>query len=307
MTSTQRHQSLLNRKKADLKFCVNFYSISCFRNSKTFEEGLKNPLKFLEFVHKMTSNYRKVKKAQSFLSNLLIDMKFDHTKGSDESMLEVLLKNENGKFTEKQMKEHILTFLNAGLDTTAAHLNYTILFLAMHQNFQDELSRELEIFYESHDALDYELLAKLSCLDRVVKESFRLAPPIFLIGRETVEDFEISPGCVIPKDTPLAINTFVLHRRKDIFGPESDLFNPNNFLPEKVANRHSFSFQPFSTGRRNCIGYGFAMTFIKIVLATLIKNLKFTTQSRFEDLQFKYGMTLKLTEDHQVAIQKRMN
>jgi cytochrome P450 len=253
----------------------------------------------------MTPNYKKVKKAQKFLTGLLMNVKFDGTKDRDKSLLEVLLKNE--KFTEKQIREHILTFLNAGLDTTAAHLNYTILFLAMHQTFQDELSLELESFFETHDILDYESLAKLNCLDRVVKESFRLAPPIFLIGRETTEDFEISPGCIIPKDTPITINSFVLHRRKDIYGADSDKFNPNNFRPENVAKRHPFSFQAFSKGKRNCIGYNFATVFIKIVLASLIKRLRFTTKSKFEDLRFKYGMTLKLTEDHHVSIQKRIN
>lgn len=253
----------------------------------------------------MTSNYIRVKEAQKLLTDLLLKVNFVHKEDKEECLLEVLLKNEDKRFSEKQIREHISTFLNAGLDTTAAHLSYTILFLSMHQNFQDELFQELESFFKSHEAFDYESLSKLSCLDRVVKESFRLAPPIFLIGRETIEDFEILPGCVIPKNTPLTINTFVLHRRKDIYGPDSEKFNPNNFLPEKVAQRHPYSFQPFSTGRRNCIGYSFAMVFIKVVLASLLKDLKFTTDSKFEDLRFKYGMTLKLTEEHKVRIERR--
>lgn len=253
----------------------------------------------------MSSNYKRVKEAQKFLTDLLLKVNFDHKECNEEFLLESLIKNEGNRFSEKQIREHILTFLNAGLDTTSAHLSYTILFLAMHQHFQDELFQELESFFKSHENFDNESLSKLSFLDRVVKESFRLAPPIFLIGRETIEDFEILPGCVIPKNTPLTINTFVLHRRKDIYGPDSEKFNPNNFLPEKTSQRHSFSFQPFSTGRRNCIGYSFAMVFIKVILASLLKDLKFTTGSKFEDLRFKYGMTLKLTLEHRVRIQRR--
>ena len=274
-----------------------------FRNSKAFESGLKNPLMFLNFVHKMTENYKKVQKAQRFLVDVLTNMKFEHKNNDDESLLEILLKTD--KFSSKQVRDHLLTFLNAGLDTTASHLNYTILFLAMHQEVQKELYEELESFFNSNDISNYEQLAKLGYLDRVMKESFRLAPPIFLIGRETIEDFEITTDCVIPRNTPIAINTFVLHRRKDFFGPESDKFNPNNFLPEKVSQRHPYSFQPFSTGRRNCIGYNFATIFIKIVLATLLQSFKFTTSSKYEDLRFKYGMTLKLTENHRVFIEKR--
>lgn len=234
-------------------------------------------------------------------------MKFDHDSDeSSKSLLETLIKSEGGKFTKNQVCEHILTFLNAGLDTTAAHLHYTILFLAMHEDHQEKLSQEVESYLnQTNNTLDYEEITQLGYLDRVMKESFRLAPPIFLIGRETVEDFEIFPGCVIPKDTPLAINTFVLHRSKVFYGEDSEKFNPDNFLPENVAKRHPYSFQPFSTGRRNCIGYRFAIIFIKLIMINLIKNFKFSTTSKFEDLRFKYGMTLKLTDDHRVSLKLR--
>lgn len=282
----------------------HFYLLHDFRNGKTFEAGLKNPLRFLEIFHKMSSNYKKVKSAQNFLTDLLTQMKF-HQKDNESavSLLETLLTNDNQIFSKKQICEHILTFLNAGLDTTAANINYAILFLSMHPECQEELWREVESF--SDHATDYESISKLEYLDRVIKESFRLAPPIFLIGRETIEDFELSPGCIIPKQTSIAINTFVLHRRKDIFGEESNKFNPDNFLAENISQHHPFSFQPFSTGRRNCIGNRFATIFIKIILLSLVKNFKFTTKSKFEDLRFKYGMTLKLTENHFVSITKR--
>ena len=271
------------------------------RNTRTFEAGLKNPFRFLEWVHKCTSNYRKVKSAHCYLTKVLTEMKFDHTKTDGESLLEYLLKNESENLTKKQISEHLITYLNAGLDTTAAHLHYSILFLAMHQNHQEKLFEEVATV----DKDNHEAMMKLDFLDRVIKESFRLAPPIFLIGRETIDDFEISPGLIIPNHTPLAINTFVLHRRKDIYGDDSHKFNPDNFLPEKIAERHSFSFQPFSTGRRNCIGYRFATVFIKLLMPELIRNFKFTTQSKPEDMHFKYGMTLKLTRDHLVSIERR--
>lgn len=258
-------------------------------------------MKFLETFHKMTSNYKKVKNAQRCLTDILTTMKF----GNENSLLETMMKAEGESFTRKQICEHILTFLNAGLDTTTAHLHFTILFLAMHQKTQEKLATEVNNFLKSNQVIDYDSLAKLEYLDCVMKESFRVAPPIFLIGRETTEDFEISPGIVIPKETSIAINTFVLHRRKDIYGEKSHTFNPDNFAPEKVAERHSFSFQPFSTGRRNCLGYRFAIFFIKLVLVKLVGNYEFATKSKYENLRFKYGMTLKLTEDHHVLLKKR--
>lgn len=279
-------------------FLILFFVVSSTRNAKTFDAGLKNPFRFLYPVHKMTSNYKKVKNAQEFLTNFFSEIRLDN---AEESLLECLLKSEAQQFTRKQICEHILTYLNAGLDTTAAHLNYTLLFLAMHPSFQEKLFEEVK----NVEATDFETILKLDYLDRVSKESFRLAPPIFLIGRETIEDFEISPGVVIPKDTSLAINTFVLHRRRDIYGENSEKFDPDHFLQENVAKRHPFSFQPFSTGRRNCIGVKFATVFLKLMLAALVRNFSFKTESSFEGLQFKYGMTLKFTKQHLMMIVKR--
>lgn len=112
---------------------------------------------------------------------------------------------------------------------------------------------------------------------------------------------------MIPKETSLVINTFVLtaitgdqHRKKVIFCISNDQFNPDNFLQENIAKRH-----PFSAGRRNCLGHKFAIMFIKIILSRLVRNFKITTKSKNEDLKFKYGMTLKLTESHRVSIHKR--
>lgn len=46
----------------------------------------------------------------------------------------------------------------------------------------------------------------------------------------------------------------ILKQRKDIWGDDVDEFNPEHFLPEKVSQRHPYSFLPFSGGSRNCIG-----------------------------------------------------
>lgn len=65
--------------------------------------------------------------------------------------------------------------------------------------------------------------------------------------------FVASSDLVIPAHTTVIIGTFKLHRRPDIY-PNPDQFNPDNFLPEKSASRHYYSFIPFSAGPRSCVG-----------------------------------------------------
>ena len=103
----------------------------------------------------------------------------------------------------------------------------------------------------------------------------------------------------------MLINFYSLHRRKDIWGENAELFNPDNFLPENVEKRHPYSFLPFSGGARNCIGYRYAMISLKILLIYLVKNYKFSTHLKYEDIQFRSDINLKLCTKHWVSIEQR--
>lgn len=65
--------------------------------------------------------------------------------------------------------------------------------------------------------------------------------------------FTASNGKIVPAGATIVIGTFKLHRREDTF-PEPEKFNPDNFLPERSANRHYYAFVPFSAGPRSCVG-----------------------------------------------------
>jgi cytochrome P450 family 4 len=135
-------------------------------------------------------------------------------------------------------------------------------------------------------------------------------------------------GQVIPAGITLLINFYSLHRRKDIWGEDALEFNPDHFLPENIENRHPYSFLPFSGGQRNCIGmiliwlwrglkftiklnliiilgYRYAMIAIKIIMIHLLKQFKFSTNLKFEEIRFRTDINLKLCTEHLVSIQMR--
>ncbi len=130
-------------------------------------------------------------------------------------------------------------------ETSANLLANAVLYLAINQNIQNDLYREIqEVLYSDDVELSLENINQMKLLDRVIKETLRLGSPIPVSVRETIADFDYGKG-VLPKGTKIIFYNFLLHTRKDIWGQKANKFDPEHFLPENVAKRHPYSYVPF--------------------------------------------------------------
>ena len=168
-------------------------------------------------------------------------------------LIDHILLNED-KFTDQEINDHIVTFVS-GYETWANALAHTMLLIAIHPEIQAKCFEEISCVFSSEDIeIDAASMNQLQYLDMVQKEVYRLMPTVPIVLRQTREHFELEKGVVIPKNVNFVINLYALHRRKDVWGEDADKFNPDNFLLENANKRHPFSFLPFSSGQRNCIG-----------------------------------------------------
>lgn len=129
--------------------------------------------------------------------------------------------------------------------------------LAINPKCQERVHAELQaIMPDPNTPLTSDHLERMEYTDRCIKETLRLYPPVPIVGR-TVEhemklkDITLQPG----QGIVLAINQ--LHRNPKYWGPRAKEFDPDNFLPERVAERESFVYCPFAEGARICIGIFF--------------------------------------------------
>lgn len=109
----------------------------------------------------------------------------------------------------------------------------------------------------------------------------------------------------IPAGATVGICIYTLHRNVEVWGEDANQFNPDNFLPENVGSRHPYSYIPFASGARNCIGDKYAMLSMKILIINLLRGYKFSTHLKLEELKTEMHLTLKLTNKCLVSAKSR--
>lgn len=192
-----------------------------------------------------------------------------------------------------------------GNETSALTVSFTLLAVAMHPEIQERLLDELHSVYDSPtEDTSYEHIQQLSYLDCVVKEGMRLFPVVPFMVRCVGADTPISK-CTIPKHAVVMLSVYNLHRNQETWGPDADEFNPDNFLPERVAERHAYSFIPFGGGPKNCVGFQYAMFSMKVMLSALLRQYRFSSNLKMADLDMRCELNLKLNNKHMVKIERR--
>ena len=112
-------------------------------------------------------------------------------------------------------------------------------------------------------------LDQLELLDGVIREALRLLPPAPWTTRIAAEDAEIG-GYSIPRGTEVVLSIFHTHRVEPIY-EEPNKFNPGRW---KHIKPDVFEFNAFGAGVRSCIGSGFALLQMKLILAMVIKRFR---------------------------------
>jgi cytochrome P450 len=92
---------------------------------------------------------------------------------------------------------------------------------------------------------------------RLVKETMRLYPPVWLFGRRAVGE-DVLGGFRVPAGTELFICPWLLHRDPRHWS-DPETYDPDRFEEAAEERRHRFAYLPFSAGPRHCVGEGFAM------------------------------------------------
>lgn len=193
--------------------------------------------------------------------------------------------NDEWRLRDKEIVANSILAVMAGSETTSTVLTFTIHNLVNHQDVQDRLRDELCKFKTDSEMngneLDVEALNDLPYLHAVLNETMRIYPsaPAFL-SRIATSDFH-HKSFTIPKGAFVYASLWSLHRDAR-YWPEPEKFKPERFLPENRDSIVPYSFQPFGSGPRKCIGVKMAYLEMKMFLYELLTKYRLVPNERTE-------------------------
>nr|AWX67430.1 flavone synthase II [Salvia miltiorrhiza] len=206
---------------------------------------------------------------------------------------------ESGKaevtFTRDHLKALILDFFTAGTDTTAIVSEWAISELINNPSVLKKAQDEIAKVVGSERVLHESDGPKLPYLQAVIKETFRLHPPIPMLARKSISDCVVD-GYTIPSNTLLFVNLWSMGRDPKIWDcPE--VFRPERFLEKANASidikGQHFELLPFGTGRRGCPGMLLGIQEVVIIIGSMIQcfDWKLPQGTRAIDMAERSGLT----------------
>ncbi|KAK4423663.1 cytochrome [Sesamum alatum] len=210
--------------------------------------------------------------------------------------------DEKNQISADEIIDECKTFYFAGQLTTYSLLSWSMLFLAIHTDWQEKARNEvLELF--GRDNPNSEGIARLKTVNMIIYETLRLYSPVILITRRTQGKVKLGKF-KFPANVDLAIPPLALHRNPDIWGQDAHLFKPERFAEglAKATKGNPTAFIAFGFGPRTCVGLNFASYEGKIALSMILQRYKFTLSPNYVHSPFA-ALTVQPRHGVQILLQ----
>ncbi len=172
-----------------------------------------------------------------------------------------------------------MTIFVAGNETSSNALSWTLYLLSQHPEEEAKMIAEIDEKLNAGTKLDFGTINEFHYTRQVIEESMRLFPPVWGIGRKTIEEDEIG-GYRIREQTNVLIPIFHFHHSEK-YWDEPAKFKPERFAPDKRNQIDRFVYFPFGGGPRTCIGNHFAMAEMQIILIVFYRRFRFKLKPGF--------------------------
>jgi len=251
--------------------------------------------------------HRQAARDIAYMRNLVDDVirqrRASPTPGMDllNLMLEARDPETDQRLDDANIRNQVITFLIAGHETTSGLLTFALYELLRNPGVLAQAYAEVDTVLPGDAQPVHADLARMTVLDRVLKEALRLWPTAPAYTVAPFEDVVLDGRYHLRKNRRVTVVLTALHRDPKVWdNPER--FDIDRFLPENEARLPAHAYMPFGQGERACIGRQFALTEAKLALALILRNFALHDP---HDYQFRLKETLTIKPDQFVLRARR--
>ncbi|KFX94356.1 hypothetical protein O988_06351 [Pseudogymnoascus sp. VKM F-3808] len=193
-----------------------------------------------------------------------------------------------GTISEWHYRSNLNMMFIAGNENMLFAVTSAMWELAKNPTIQDDLRKEvLNSLPSDYNAKDVDALPLLAA---IAYETLRLYPPLSqFINRLALDDMPLDDEHVIPKGTWVGWSAYGVQTDPNVWGPRAKDFDPSRWGLTIKEVHYSFrlhqsrgNYITFNGYTRRCLGSGFALMQMKVVLCELVKQLYWTKDPSYE-------------------------
>jgi len=209
------------------------------------------------------------------------DVTSEDTQGKNTIFNNIVKANMDGgkfAFDEEEVIGNTFIMLFAGHETTSRTLNSLLSLLALYQDEQDKVYREIKQVLSDGRDPTFEDFESFSQIRKCIQEAMRLYPPVSALVREAMQDVQMgvtnkvtgekSHSVVIKKGTQVVVNILGIHYSPRHF-PDPETFKPSRWDGSSIDPD---AFGGFGLGPRACIGRKFSLAEATCFVAMLLRD-----------------------------------
>ena len=216
------------------------------------------------------------------------------------------IRNPDGRlrYDADQITGMFIAMMFAGHHTTSGTAAWTLIELLRHPEFMRRVVDELDSLYADGREVSYQALREIPELENAIKEALRLHPPLIILMRKVMRDFEVG-GYRIETGKLVAVSPAVSNRMPENF-PDPTRYDPDRYGPGREEDHQSFAWIPFGAGRHRCVGAAFAMMQLKAIFSVLLRGFRFEMAQPPESYRNDHSrMVVQLRQPCRVRYRRR--